>query len=158
MSGLVFHRVKEKQSNYNEIDVYKAVDKAVNIIHHEEIQAFLIKTKKGESDYCDQCGRCCKEYYIFLSHEDKVRFEKEPYNDPDIISNGSGLWQFKNKPCKYLKDDGRCGCYYDRPQSCRNYPLTDMEQPRVVRDPDCMFCVNFFVDKSISILTKKPFE
>lgn len=157
MLGIVFHSVKEKQPNYTSIEIYTAVNKAVNTIHKEEIQAFLIKTKKGESKYCNQCGRCCKDYYIFLSHEDKVRFEKDPYNDKDIISNGMGLWKFKNKPCKYLKSDGKCGCYYNRPISCQNYPLTNLEYPRVIRDPECMFCVNFFIDKSISILTKEPF-
>lgn len=157
MTNLVFHRVKDFLCDYDSIDVFRAVNTSVNIIHDEEIQAFLIKTHDGESDYCNQCGYCCQAYNINLRVLDVEELSKVTSIHDNLVDNGE-FYRFKHKPCKYLLSDGRCRYYNHRPLSCRNHPLTNHDQPRIIRDPECNFCIQFFIDKSISLLTKKPFK
>lgn len=141
---------------YSEDDLFNAVDKAVNIVHNEELQAILIKSRNGESGYCSQCGRCCRDYGIILRPEDIYNLSKT-VDITDNITHEGDVYKFTEKPCRYLEKDGRCGCYTNRPMTCKNHPLTDPEHPRVLRDPDCDYILNFFYDKSISLLTGEPF-
>jgi Fe-S-cluster containining protein len=157
-----FKNVLERVNNnhpegYNETEIFDAVDTAVNTIHNEEVQAILIKSQNGESGYCSQCGRCCRDYGIILHVEDVVRLNEAVDITGNITSIGGLKYKFIDKPCRYLQKDGRCGCYDNRPMTCQNHPLTNPEHPRVLRDPNCDYILNFFYDKSISLLTGQPF-
>lgn len=141
---------------YSEEQVFDAVNTAVNTVHNEEVQAILIKSRNGESGYCSQCGRCCRDYGIILRPEDIYNLSKSV----DIVGNithEGNVYKFKDKPCRYLEKDGRCGCYNNRPITCKNHPLTNPEHPRILRDPNCDYILNLFYDKTISILTGEPF-
>ena len=157
MTNIVFHKVKEFMRGYDSLDTFNAVNTAVNTIHNEEIRAFLLKTHAGESDYCNQCGYCCRAYNIQLRQVDVDKLGQVTPIQDNIIKYGE-FYRFKQKPCIYLQSDGRCKHYNHRPLSCQNHPLTNTDQPRIIRDPECNFCIQFFVDKSISLLTKKPFK
>lgn len=154
----LLQRLKKESTDYSEKILFDAVNLAVGTVHNEEIQAFNIKTKNGESGYCSQCGQCCKEYNIILRLQDIAKLNQAVDLKQNLMKEGD-LFKFKDKPCRYQLNDGRCGCYEHRPITCKNHPLTNHEGvPRIIRDPDCDFCVNFFIDKSISLLTGEPFK
>ena len=154
---LVLNRVtKEYSTTYDEDTIFNAVNKAVNTIHEEEVQAIIIKSRNGESNYCEQCGNCCQEYGIILRPEDIYALSKT-VNIVDNITNERGVYKFKEQPCRYLHSDGRCECYTSRPLTCRNHPLTNPEEPRIIRDPNCEYILRLLSDISISMLTGKPF-
>ena len=141
---------------YNDDELFNAVDLAVNIVHNEELQAILIKSRNGESSYCNQCGRCCRTYGIVLRPEDIYNLSKT-VDITDNITHEGMIYKFKEKPCQYLEKDGRCGCYENRPLTCKNHPLTNPEHPRIIRDPDCNYILHLFYDIAFSMLTKTPF-
>ena len=152
---------KDYRPEYSITDIAQACYDSVNRIHPEEVEAILIKSKDGESSYCNQCGKCCRDYYIILRIEDIYKLSKVV----DITGNiekspdHPDLFRFKTKPCKYILPDRRCSCYNQRPLTCRNHPITDGGgHRRVVRDPECEYILSFFYDKAVSLLTKEPFQ
>jgi Fe-S-cluster containining protein len=155
--GLVLELVKKDYSeDYTDKEMYKAVDKAVNTVHNEEVKAVLITSKQGESKYCNQCGYCCREYGIILRPEDIYNLSKTVDITGNIVHEGM-VYRFNERPCRYLESDGRCGCYDSRPLTCRNHPLTSPEQPRIIRDPECTYILRLLSDIAVSMLTGEPF-
>ena len=90
---------------------------------------------------CNQCGDCCREMRIPLSHEDLLRIAatrpQEPLEDwlyvypvedthPDGVRlNGQmGLLLLRQRDgaCVFLRDNA-CGIYGVRPRVCRIWPL-----------------------------------
>jgi hypothetical protein len=72
-------------------------------------------------------GRCCS-FAVTLTREDllegRLRFDvHDPYALPRDPDTGY---------CSYLGRDGRCGCYDDRPVTCRDYDCRN--DPRVWLD------------------------
>lgn len=72
-------------------------------------------------------GRCCS-YAVTLTREDvvegRLRFDlHDPYALPRDPDTGY---------CSYLGRDGRCGCYEERPVTCRDYDCR--RDPRVWLD------------------------
>jgi Fe-S-cluster containining protein len=77
---------------------------------------------------CLECGACCKDNRVELEEEDLVRFEgggraelaRAPYarrDDGRLV-----LVLRKDKGCKHLGGDNRCGIYPIRPNACRTFP------------------------------------
>jgi uncharacterized protein len=78
---------------------------------------------------CLACGACCRDNRVELDDVDVVRFEKAgraelaraPYarrEDGSII-----LVLRKDKRCKHLADDNKCGIYPIRPDACSTFPV-----------------------------------
>ena len=72
---------------------------------------------------CAECkGKCCT-YPALKKKEYKVLRDK--YGIPKgtkIINIGDAkILHLENGNCPYLKDDGSCGVYLDRPRVCRLY-------------------------------------
>lgn len=87
------------------------------------------RTVRGPDIPCDELlplchGRCCS-FAVTLTREDveegRLRFDlHDPYALPRDRDTGY---------CGYLGSDGRCGCYDDRPVTCRDYDCR--HDPRV---------------------------
>lgn len=154
------YMLREYNDKYTDDEIIDASFNSVYGLHKQEVDAILLKQDDGESGYCSQCGYCCQEYNIILRMEDihKLSQEVDITGNIEKAPNFPGYYRFKEKPCKYLLKDNRCGCYHHRPLTCRNHPLTDMEHPRVVRESECDYVIHFFIDKAISLLTGEPFK
>jgi Fe-S-cluster containining protein len=77
---------------------------------------------------CLACAACCKDNRVELEDDDVARFERagrgelarRPYarrKDGTVI-----LVLRKDKRCKHLEDDNRCGIYAIRPGACSTFP------------------------------------
>jgi uncharacterized protein len=78
---------------------------------------------------CLSCGACCRDNRVELDDVDVARFERAgradlaraPYarrEDGSVI-----LVLRKDKRCKHLADDNRCGIYPIRPDACSTFPV-----------------------------------
>jgi Fe-S-cluster containining protein len=85
-------------------------------------------TRSLELD-CLECGACCRDNRVVLDDVDVARFEKAgrgdlaraPYakrDDGSIV-----LVLRKDKRCKHLADDNKCGIYPIRPDACSTFPV-----------------------------------
>ena len=77
---------------------------------------------------CLSCAACCKGNRVELEDRDVARFEqagrgdfaRKPYAKKD---NGVVVLVLrKDKRCKHLADDNRCGIYAIRPDACSTFP------------------------------------
>jgi uncharacterized protein len=77
---------------------------------------------------CLACGACCKDNRVELEDQDVDRFQKagrpelarSPYarrDDGKIV-----LVLRRDKRCKHLADDNKCGIYPIRPDACSTFP------------------------------------
>lgn len=101
--------------------------------------------------HCNQCGDCCREMRIPLSHEDLLAIH---YQHPDTAlsdwlqfypvetTHPDALW-LEQKPgilllrqrqgaCVFLQDN-QCGVYAYRPRVCRIWPFEHIPGERVLR-------------------------
>jgi uncharacterized protein len=78
---------------------------------------------------CLSCGACCRDNRVELDDVDVARFEqagradlaRAPYarrEDGSVI-----LVLRKDKRCKHLAEDNRCGIYPIRPDACSSFPV-----------------------------------
>jgi hypothetical protein len=78
---------------------------------------------------CLACGACCKDNRVELEDADVARFEgagrgelaRPPYakrDDGKLI-----LVLRRDKRCKHLANDNRCGIYPVRPNACSTFPV-----------------------------------
>ena len=100
---------------------------------------------------CNQCGDCCREMRIPLSHEDllaiRQRHPELPLQEwlqfyPVESTHPDALW-LEQKPgilllrqrqgaCTFLQDN-RCGVYAYRPRVCRIWPFEHVPGERALR-------------------------
>ena len=77
---------------------------------------------------CLECGACCKDNRVELEDQDVERFARagrpelarSPYakrDDGKIV-----LVLRRDKRCKHLADDNKCGIYPIRPDACSTFP------------------------------------
>jgi uncharacterized protein len=77
---------------------------------------------------CLECGACCRDNRVELEEQDLERFAqagrsdlaRAPYarlDDGKIV-----LILRRDKRCKHLADDNRCGIYPIRPDACSTFP------------------------------------
>jgi hypothetical protein len=84
--------------------------------------------RKIELD-CLRCGSCCKDNRVELEDQDIARFEgagrgelaRPPYARRD--DGAVVLVLRKDKRCKHLAGDNRCGIYAIRPGACSTFPV-----------------------------------
>jgi Fe-S-cluster containining protein len=77
---------------------------------------------------CLECGACCRANRVELEPQDLARFDaagrgelaRAPYARRD---NGSIVLVLRrDKNCKHLHDDNKCGIYPIRPDACSTFP------------------------------------
>lgn len=84
-------------------------------------------TRELELD-CLACAACCKDNHVELEDQDVRRFERagrEELSRPPYARRENGsivLVLRKDKRCKHLADDNRCGIYEIRPGACSTFP------------------------------------
>jgi hypothetical protein len=85
-------------------------------------------TRAMELD-CLECGACCKDNRVVLDDVDVERFEKAGRGElarPPYAKREDGtviLVLRKDKRCKHLADDNKCGIYAIRPDACSTFPV-----------------------------------
>ncbi|MEZ0370677.1 MAG: YkgJ family cysteine cluster protein [Candidatus Sericytochromatia bacterium] len=91
---------------------------------------------------CNQCGACCRNFFIPLSHIDMLRllaahpelpldglFQLRPAKaeHAQALLLEGGWWQLvlkhRGDDCIFLDHEGRCGSYESRPRACRTFPF-----------------------------------
>ena len=77
---------------------------------------------------CLACAACCKDNHVELDDADMARFERAGRADltrPPYTRKENGtivLVLGKDKRCKHLLGDNRCGIYDARPAACSTFP------------------------------------
>ena len=77
---------------------------------------------------CLSCAACCKDNRVELESEDIARFVSEGRGElarPPYAKREGGkivLTLRKDRRCKHLGDDKRCGIYPIRPSACSTFP------------------------------------
>ncbi len=77
---------------------------------------------------CLECAACCKDNRVELDGDDVDRFERAGRRDltrPPYARRENGsivLVLRRDKRCKHLGEDNRCGVYELRPSACRTFP------------------------------------
>jgi len=78
---------------------------------------------------CLQCGACCRENSVQLDSEDIERFERADRSElarMPYARRRDGkltLRLTKERRCRLLGPDNRCGIYEIRPEMCRVFPM-----------------------------------
>jgi Fe-S-cluster containining protein len=78
---------------------------------------------------CLECGACCKDNYVELDKDDIAKIKKAGRNDllraPYTRRNDGKLVLrlLKNKRCRHLAEDNKCGIYELRPSACWMFPV-----------------------------------
>jgi Fe-S-cluster containining protein len=113
-AGLAYVRVPH--------DCYRIVrDRATRDAVHPD------PTRTIELD-CVECAACCKDNRVELEDEDVARFERAGRDElaqPPYARREDGtivLVLRRDKRCKHLGDDKRCGIYEIRPVACSSFP------------------------------------
>jgi hypothetical protein len=84
-------------------------------------------TREIELD-CLSCAACCKDNRVEIDDDDIVRFERAGRGElarPPYARTADGrlvLVLQRNRRCKHLAADNRCGIYAIRPGSCSTFP------------------------------------
>jgi Fe-S-cluster containining protein len=77
---------------------------------------------------CLECGACCRDNRVELEDQDIERFDEAGRGElyrPPYAKRDDGkivLVLRRDKRCKHLADDNRCGVYPIRPDACRTFP------------------------------------
>jgi hypothetical protein len=77
---------------------------------------------------CLACGACCKDNRVQLEDVDIERFERAGRGElarPPYARREDGVVVLvlrRDKRCKHLGDDNRCGVYAIRPDACSTFP------------------------------------
>jgi hypothetical protein len=77
---------------------------------------------------CLACGACCRDNRVELDDDDVRRFEQADRHElarPPYARRSDGrlvLVLRRDKQCRHLGDDNRCGIYAIRPGACSTFP------------------------------------
>jgi len=102
----------------------------------DELDAqFLALHKEFFANYdCCKCANCCRTYDIVLADDEVKRiaaFLNMPERDfadkylVDADTDDEKPYKFKDSPCAFLFDDGRCRIQDCKPDVCTGFPYTD---------------------------------
>jgi Fe-S-cluster containining protein len=79
---------------------------------------------------CLACGACCRDNRVVLDDDDVARFRRAGRADltkPPYARRASDgrlvLTLRKDKACRHLGRDNRCGIYELRPEACSSFPM-----------------------------------
>jgi len=96
--------------------------------------------------HCSQCGKCCRDLRVALTHRDLARLRRSFGRDargfvdwlaPDAVDMTSEPSSFvelsvgrrlmvlahADGACRFLGSDNRCSAYTSRPEDCRTFPF-----------------------------------
>ncbi|RYZ64154.1 MAG: YkgJ family cysteine cluster protein [Proteobacteria bacterium] len=85
-------------------------------------------TREIEID-CLECGACCEDNEVLIFDVDEKRFAEAGRLDllkPPYTRRTDGklvLTLLKNKKCRHLASDNKCGIYTFRADACRDFPV-----------------------------------
>jgi uncharacterized protein len=166
LEKLVLKRLRKKRSakKYRKKGVNKS--DLVGIIELADIISLEIFEGPSNSqiaiehpEWCNNCGRCCKESSPIFIHKDEIRplLTINPNLKSEIIYNKYYPEHFmfkEDKPCKFYDSKlMKCKIYDSRPQVCRNYPLMmigkDHGHNIINLRYDCNFALLMVLEKSI---------
>jgi len=127
--------IKEKAQKLEEQN-YKFRTFLKNRADDDELDAQFLKLHNELfSDYdCCKCTNCCKAYRISLADDEVERiavflkmvtsaFIAKYLNKAD--ASDEKPYRFKEKPCSFLGDDGRCQINDCKPDVCVGFPYTN---------------------------------
>lgn len=82
---------------------------------------------------CLQCANCCTTTPAVLNISDIKRISKFLCITPKyfrykyVIEDLNGELSFRKVPCVFLEEDNKCKVYEVRPEACRGYPHTGID-------------------------------
>jgi Fe-S-cluster containining protein len=78
---------------------------------------------------CLECAACCRDNEVILERDDVTRFAEggrpELGKPPLAVRRGKRvvLTLLRNKDCRHLGGDNKCGIYTLRPNACSEFPV-----------------------------------
>ncbi|MFW9941715.1 MAG: YkgJ family cysteine cluster protein [Candidatus Thorarchaeota archaeon] len=104
---------------------------------------------------CENCGKCCLDTEMILSHHDIELIKK---NHPNNLRKQDFVFKDNNNQFKLKNIEGHCvfldfntkncNIYKYRPQGCRFYPLVyDINEVKCKLDEDCPRTNLFYKNK-----------
>jgi len=78
---------------------------------------------------CLSCAACCRDNCVELDDADMARFDRAGRGDlarPPYARHKDGrlvLVLRRDRQCKHLEGDNRCGIYAIRPDACSTFPV-----------------------------------
>jgi len=129
------NEVKDKAQKLEEQN-YKFRTFLKNRVDGDELDAqFFSLHKELFTDYdCCKCANCCKSYSVFLDNDDVKRIASHlGLSESDFVAkyliqaepDEEMPYMFKEKPCSFLCNDGRCQIQNSKPDACSAFPFTD---------------------------------
>ena len=76
----------------------------------------------------DRCANCCKTLDTKVTSSDAERIAEhlnvatKAFAEAYLATDEFGDHKFRQQPCPFLGEDGRCRIYSVRPADCREYP------------------------------------
>ena len=96
---------------------------------------FLSLHEELFADYdCNECANCCRSYGTIISSDEMKRIAAHlGLPESDFIAkyliqaepDEDLPYEFKDKPCLFLHDDGSCRIQECQPEVCAAFPFTD---------------------------------
>ena len=107
-----------------------------NRANPDELDAKFMELHRGLfADYdCCKCANCCKSYSIMLDTDEVMRIaaflglSQNDFASEYLMDSGESdekPYELKEKPCRFLCEDGRCLIQDCKPDDCMAYPFTD---------------------------------
>ncbi len=117
---------------------------------------------------CNQCGECCREMDVPLSHLDLLQLAQahpqlsphdyarlhrsHPMHPEAVLLNGDYYILFLQRresddACVFLGEQGSCNNYPARPRACRSFPFDQTRNGLLRIMPDIDFLYQDFCDK-----------
>ncbi|HHY01147.1 MAG TPA: YkgJ family cysteine cluster protein [Methanothermobacter sp.] len=163
----VFRRLKKKRSvkKYKKLGVnkrdLKEIIELADILGLDAIGGpSNYELAKEHQEWCNICGRCCRESESIFIHRDEVNIllNFNPNLEKEIIRNKLYPEHYELKdiqPCKFIDPETNlCSMYNSRPQVCRSYPLVLVKSNGKAKNIIhlrhlCNYSVHLVLEKSI---------
>ncbi|PIQ25875.1 hypothetical protein COW36_22325 [bacterium (Candidatus Blackallbacteria) CG17_big_fil_post_rev_8_21_14_2_50_48_46] len=118
---------------------------------------------------CNQCGECCREMDVPLSHADLIQLRQaHPQAEPEsfvrkhrshpmhpeavLLDQNYFILYLQRREsddaCVFLGEQGQCLNYPARPRACRSFPFDQQPNGRLRIMPDIDFLYQDYCDKT----------